>query len=601
LLAAAGGFLLGGLWFGLTRPAETGANAHGATTAPVGTVWTCSMHPQIRQPEPGKCPICGMDLIPVNGSENEADVTGRVELSARAQALARLQTTPVRRIATGGAGLRLLGRIEPNETTLRTVTAWTGGRIDRLHVKTTGERVRSGQVIATLYSPEVFAAHQDLIVAKRQVERMQSAVPSALQAAQQALEASRERLRLLGVPDDEVTRMEGESTPTRAIAIRSPFAGTVMERIATEGAYVATGAPLYKIANLSQLWLQLDAYESDLPRLRVGQTVSIEVAALGPAAFDGKVTFIEPTIDPVKRTARVRVEVQNTDGKLRPGMFAEAVVQSETESDAPAPLVVPASAVLFTGKRSVVYVQVEDGDATSAYEPRTVRLGPRTGASYPVVAGLSEGERVVTRGAFALDADLQIRGGPSMMSSPDDRQSGTWDDAVRLGRADRAKLAPVVEHYLGVQKALAADDLAAARKNARGVVAAARAVEFARTSAAGAVWSDLRTSLLNHAQQLADSDALEHARSEFEGLSMTLVDLVTRLGNPIDEPLALAHCPMAMGSRGASWLQEGKEIHNSYFGASMQSCGEVQNEVEPGAYLPAAKPHDPAAAPSGTP
>lgn len=549
------------------------------------TIWTCSMHPQIRQPEPGQCPICGMDLIPVtSGDDGAASGPNQVVLSERAQALAKLRTAPVRRQADATADLRLLGRFEPNETTLKTVTAWTGGRIDRLHVNVTGERVRAGQVIATLYSPEVFAAHQDLLVAKRQVDRMQSSPEASRQAADAALDAARERLRLLGVPDDELARMEGQDRPTRAVAIRSPFAGTVIERMATEGAYVSTGTPLYRVANLASLWLQLDAYENDLSRISVEQAVRVSVEAIPGEVFEGEVTFIEPTLDPRRRTAKVRVQVDNRDGRLRPGMFAEASVATAEATGQQSPLVVPKTAPLFTGRRAIVYVEVRAGDRV-AYEPRTVRLGPRLGDVYPVVAGLAQGDRVVTRGAFALDADLQIRGGASMMASADDREEGTWDSVIQVSATERRKLAPVVSAYLEVQAALADDSLDRAKASATALTNAVQEIEFERPHEAHAAWSDISSALRRHGQHIAMADSLEGARQGFEALSEAVIQLLSRFGNPTGQALHLAFCPMAAGSDGALWVQEGSEIDNSYFGASMLTCGEVRQEIAPDGYL----------------
>ena len=565
----------------------------------VETTWTCAMHPQIRKSEPGQCPICGMDLIPISsGDDRGARSANRVVLSERAQALAQLRTTQVRRQADAAADLRLLGRFEPNETTLKTVTAWTGGRIDRLHVNVTGERVRSGQVIATLYSPEVFAAHQDLLVAKRQVERMQSSPAASRQAAGAALEAARERLRLLGVPDDQLARMEGQDRPTRAVGIRSPFSGTVIERLATEGAYVSTGTPLYRVANLTSLWLQLDAYENDLSRLSVGQAVRVTVEAIPGEEFEGKVTFIEPTLDPRLRTAKVRVQVDNRDGRLRPGMFAEATVTTRDAAGQPSPLVVPKTAPLFTGRRAIVYVQVRAGDRV-AYEPRTVRLGPRLGDVYPVVAGLSEGDRVVTRGAFALDADLQIRGGASMMASADDREDGAWDSVITLSPAQRRALSPVVSAYLDVQAALADDSLERAQAAAAALAKAVQGVDLKRPNQAQAAWSAISGALRKHSQHVAIADSLEGAREGFEHLSEAVIELLSRFGNPVDHALSLAFCPMATGSDGALWIQQGSEIDNAYFGASMLTCGEIRAEVSPGGYL--AAPSEGSSADRGAP
>ncbi|MEO0326939.1 MAG: efflux RND transporter periplasmic adaptor subunit, partial [Myxococcota bacterium] len=278
--------------------AHSGQGVEDPTQA--GSGWTCAMHPQVRQPEAGACPLCGMDLIPAS-SEAASEGPGRVALSPRAQALARLRVAPVRRRADGASTLRLLGRFETNERSERLVTAWTGGRIERLRVSATGERVRAGQVVATLYSPEVFAAHQDLRVAAQQVARLAGSPEATRRAADGALDAARDRLRLLGVAEGTLERMERAEQPTRSAPVRSPFAGTVMERLVSAGAYVTTGTPLLRVANLRSLWLQLDAYESDLGRLAVGQRVELTVDGLPGETFPGEVSFVDPTLDPVQR------------------------------------------------------------------------------------------------------------------------------------------------------------------------------------------------------------------------------------------------------------------------------------------------------------
>jgi Cu(I)/Ag(I) efflux system membrane fusion protein len=180
---------------------------------------------------------------------------------------------------------------------------------------------------------------------------------------------------------------------------------------------VETGSGLYRVADLSTLWVQLDAYESDLPAMKKGQQVLLGVEALPGERFEGRITFVDPVLDPKTRTARVRIEVKNQDRRLRPGMFVEASVKSDASAKPAqeAPVVVPATAPLFTGRRSVVYVEVQDVDAPT-YEARVVSLGPRMGDLYPVLEGLNDGEKVVVHGAFALDADLQIQGGGSMMN-----------------------------------------------------------------------------------------------------------------------------------------------------------------------------------------
>ncbi len=550
-----------------------------------GTIWTCSMHPQIRRNEPGQCPICGMDLIPAT-TEDQAQLSAdRIQLSERARTLAKIRTQAVSRHSGGGVDVRLLGRVDYDETRLRNVTAWTGGRIDRLHLRTTGERVRRGQVVAALYSPEVYAAHQDLIASVRQVARMRAASEPARLGAEAALDAARQRLFLLGVPEREVQRMEGATRPTRQVRIRSPFAGTVIERVATEGAYVQTGTVLYRVADLSKVWVQLEAYEQDLTSIAVGMSVSLEIEGVSEPVM-GEVTFIDPTLDRARRVARVRVEVDNSTGALRPGVFAQATIESASESDQ-RPLMIPTSAALFTGRRSIVYVELPD-QSRPTYEARVVRLGPRMGDSFPVVAGLADGERVVVHGAFALDADLQIRGGTSMMTQADDSMAGTFDDILEVSDATRRTLAPIVEAYLDMSEALADDAPDRARAAAAAIGAAVEAVQM--DDAAHEAWSPLAHHLTTHAQQGVDAQSIEQLRAALEPLSAQVSALLRQFGNPLETPVRLAHCPMAFDNRGAEWLQRGEAVRNAYFGEMMLSCGEIRSTVPSAGYLGGSAP-----------
>ena len=558
-------FGLGGLLLGpdADRPSD-------AETAHHAQVWTCSMHPQVRQPEPGTCPLCGMDLIPETPAEGAS--TEGVVLSPRAQALARVRTAAVAPDPEAVTRLRLLGEVEPAESTRREVTAWVGGRLDRLLLRETGARVRRGQVVARLYSPEVYTAHQDLLTARDQ--RVRAAEGPAARTAEATLAAARERLRLLGVPEDELAELEAAERPTRSVAIRSPFAGTVLERVATEGAYVNPGTPLYRLADLSRVWVQLDAYAEQLSALSVGQAVSLQSQALPGRVFEGRVAFVEPVLHPTRRTAKVRVEVDTADGALLPGMFARGeVVVGAAEG-----LVVPVTAPLFTGARSVVYVAGE-GDAP-AYAPREVVLGPRRGEVYPVLEGLEAGERVVVQGAFAVDAELQLRGGPSMMTRAGDRTR-----VPRLSVPARTALAPVLEAYLSVQEALADDALPGASEAATELAAAVPAVSLEGDPAAR--WEGLDAALLRSAEAVAQAEDLAEARAYFEHLTAAVKPVLTRLGNPLDRPLRLAFCPMAHDDQGAEWVQAAEDIDNAYFGAEMLACGAFLQTVAPGERLQA--------------
>ena len=566
-----------------SSPDHGASHGHAEDGASKTTIWTCSMHPQIRQPEPGKCPICGMDLIPLAGDGDEPGPK-TVVMSERAKTLAQIGTTAVRRQLMAATDLRLLGRIEPNETAEKNVTAWTGGRIDRLHVKVTGQTVHRGQIVATLYSPEVFSAHQDLLVAKKQVEKMKDSTDAARNAAKRALEASRTRLRLLGVPENELSKLEQQNKPTTKVAIRTPFAGTVTERVATEGAYVSTGALLYSVVNLSSVWVQLDAYESDLPSLSTGQEVEIKVEGLANETFTGEITFIDPTLDPARRVARVRVEVKNRDGRLRPGMFVEAEVKSALKDGTQPPLVVPETAPLFTGHRAVVFVADTTADRPT-YTARTVRLGLKTGTEYPVIAGLAEGERVVTKGAFTLDADLQIRGGESMMTEPDDLQQKEEDNILPVTAAEQKKLAPVLNAYLEVQKQLAADDFEKAKSASDALVKSANKVKLGGAKATSVFWNAHQKNIVMQGKAFATSASIEAARGIFETLSHQIIVLLERIGNPLESSVKLTFCPMAFGSKGAHWIQSGDVVDNPYYGSAMRTCGDIKKTIDAGTHL----------------
>lgn len=545
--------------------------------------WTCSMHPQIRMDHEGQCPICGMDLIPAESADSSAQPSPQtVTLGPRAAALAQIRTSPVARTQPQ-TEVRLLGRVDYDETRLRMVTPWTDGRIDKLRVRVTGTTVRKGQVVAELYSPELYAAMRDLIVAGTQAKRLSAGMHGSGVLAVAGLESAREKLRLLGVSEKELETIESSGKAPKKVSIRSPFSGTVLERNVEEGDYVKSGTALYHIADLSKVWVQIDAYESDLPLLARGNEVVIEIDALPGETLSGEVAFIDPVVDARTRTTRVRVEVPNPTGALRPGMFAEAVVNAGAR-DQGSQLVLPRSAVLFTGRRSVVYVAVPE--QPGAYALREVRLGTRAGPVYTVLSGISEGELVVTHGAFTLDADLQLRGGASMMTLPDDADSerrGLIVDAPTL-----AALRPVLEAYLDAQESLAADDFEQARTALRTLAETANAAKLPAPRATREAWQDVASALSGHGQDAASAEDQAQVRRAFEEVSAAIATLLSRFGNPSDAAIRVAYCPMAFDNAGAQWIQRSETLANPYYGPAMQRCGDVRATVGPGERLPAA-------------
>ena len=412
-LAVVAVFLMGRLSGG---PQAIGEDGHDhASDAAKAEVWTCSMHPQIQLPKAGKCPICFMDLIPVDSNGDDAAGIRELSVSENAARLMEIETVPVERRSVSSE-IRMVGKVAYDETRISYITAWVPGRLDRLFVDYTGVVVNEGDPLVALYSPELLSAQEELLQAIGATRQLDGSDMSIARVSSEAtVDAVRDKLRLWGLSPDQIVKIEERGTAGEHVTIYAPSSGIVVHKNAQEGMYVETGSRIYTIADLSQVWVNLDAYESDLAWLRHGQEVEFTTQAYAGEVFRGTISFIQPVLDEKTRTVTVRVSLSNADGRLKPGMFVRAVVHSTLSSEGELPLVIPATAPLLTGKRAVVYVEVAGKDRPT-YAGRAVVLGPRAGEDYIVTEGLAEGERVVTRGAFKIDAELQIRARPSMMS-----------------------------------------------------------------------------------------------------------------------------------------------------------------------------------------
>jgi Cu(I)/Ag(I) efflux system membrane fusion protein len=360
------------------------------------------MHPQIKMSEPGKCPICGMDLIPLVQSSTTSNDPDAIHLSKEAAQLANVLTSVVTK-QKPVKEVRLYGKIQADERLLQSQVAHVPGRIERLSVNYTGESVTKDQMLAEIYSPELVTAQQELLETVK-----------TKQLQPELYEASKEKLRQWKLTDNQITTIEESGTIQNNIEVLSNTSGVVTARRVNTGDYVSQGTVLFDIADLSRLWVMFDAYESDLQFLHKGEKISFTLQALPGLDYEGNIVFIDPIIDPVTRIAKVRVETGNQSGKLKPEMFATGIVSS-TLDEYHNNFVIPKSAVLWTGKRSVVYVK-KTGSDEFVFKIREVELGPMLGESYVIMNGLSEGEEVVTSGTFSVDAAAQLEGKPSMMN-----------------------------------------------------------------------------------------------------------------------------------------------------------------------------------------
>ncbi|MDR0714731.1 MAG: efflux RND transporter periplasmic adaptor subunit [Bacteroidales bacterium] len=365
-------------------------------------VWTCSMHPQIRQPKPGKCPICAMNLIPLKTAGTMNNHTDAIVLSNEAAALANIMTAtavrsrPVKKTS-------LYGIIRPDEHRLHSLVSHVNGRIEKLAVNFAGETVQKGQVIATVYSPDLQIAQQELLEALK------------LQASQPALlAAAREKLRLWKFTDAQISEMEQTGKVSPLTDILADAGGIVIAKRVEQGSYVVAGSVISELADLSVVWALFDAYETDLPWLQTGNRAEFTTPALPGQTFSGKISFIEPSLDAATRTAKVRVEIANPRLELKPGMYVNVLVQAELKQY-DNKIVIPKTAVMWTGKRSIVYVKLQNSDMPS-FLLREVELGPSLGDAFVVLSGVDEGEEVVVNGVFSIDASAQLEGKRSMMN-----------------------------------------------------------------------------------------------------------------------------------------------------------------------------------------
>jgi membrane fusion protein, copper/silver efflux system len=549
------------------------------------TVWTCSMHPQFKLPEFGQCPICFMDLIPLEEDTNTDLGPTVLQMSASAIALADIRTAQVTRDAAL-VDLRLTGRINTDETRTKTIAARVAGRIDSLFVDFTGTKVREGQPLASLYSPELYAAQAELLAAMDTERRSGDDGPAA-ERATAVTNAVRKRLQLLGLSPEQITAIGTRGQADTHMRIHSPLSGVVVHKNASEGVYVQVGSPLYTVADLTRVWVSLDAHESDLPWLAIGQTVEVQVTALPGRTFDGAITFVDPVLSPRTLTATVRLEVDNADDLLKPGMLVHAKIAASTTRDEELQLTIPDTAPLITGDRAVVYVRLPGFDLPT-FEGRTLILGPRAGSRYIVVEGLSEGDLVVAHGAFKIDSALQIQGRPSMMNqdgggpvpghhhgdlATHDIEPEQTIITLEVPDAFRVQLDDVLAIYLEIQAALADDDDKAAASSVQRAMTAVDAVDMSLAGNSHSQWmkdaADLKAAF---APVIAAKDIVAR-RAPLQTLTDTLWTTLQRWGQGRDETIRLFHCPMAYGDQGGDWIQMGSVTDNPYYGSMMLRCG----------------------------
>jgi len=572
------GLLLGWILFGGTANENTARNH--AETVEKNQMWTCSMHPQIMQPEAGDCPICGMDLIP---AESSADglMADQFKLTENAMALANIETSIVGNRKAENNAITLSGKIVENEEGNAVQVSYFSGRIEQLNVSFTGEEVQKGQLLATIYSPELYAAQQELITA------------TSLKESQPALyKAVRNKLKLWKLSESQINEIEISGKVKENFPVYATVSGTVSEKLVEEGNHIKQGQPLFKIANLSTVWANFDVYENQINRFKKGQEVFVITNAYPNKVFKSKVDFIDPVLDAKTRTVKLRVVLNNKDEVFKPGMFVEGKIKGITSSKEEV-VTIPSSAVLWTGKRSLVYLKANSNEPV--FEMLEITLGNKVGDTYEVVEGLNNGDEIVINGTFTVDAAAQLQGKKSMMNKGNGKTATGYEghlgaeetdfldnknERLNVSKGFQNQLKAVFEEYIKLKDALVKDDSNTVMVVSKSLLNNLSKVDMKLlTDKVGhAHWMSLEKVIKTAATSISKVSNIKGQRNHFKPLSSNMVIALEVFG--VNEKVYHQFCPMADNNKGAYWLSKEENVINPYFGEAMLTCGEVKQVIE---------------------
>ncbi|NDV16892.1 efflux RND transporter periplasmic adaptor subunit [Muricauda sp. TY007] len=551
-----------------SKDASDMSNGHDHSTKDESEMWTCSMHPQIMQPEPGSCPICGMDLIPADNA-GEGLMANQIKMTENAMVLAGVETVMVGSGADSGDHVKVSGKVAINQESDAVQSAYFDGRIERIYVNFEGEAVRKGQKMATIYAPALVSAQQELLTAANLKE-----------SQPQLYKAVRNKLKLWKLSDAQINEIESSGQVLENFPVYANVGGVISEIMVEEGDYIKTGSPLVKVVNLNSVWAIFDAYENQLRLFKEGQTLEVTTKSYPNQTFPAKVSFVAPTLNKDTRTLEVRAELDNKKGLLKPGMFVQAEVEISGSQDEA--LTIPESAVLWTGKRSLVYVQ--PNTSNTVFEMREVELGNLMNGSYVVNAGLTSGDLVVAKGTFTVDAAAQLQGKKSMMNQEGEEMQMGHGGHTKMGstmkmefsKEAETKFSELLEVYLNLKDALVASDQEKTQTLAKSAVGMASNISGLQMDDMGKSHISQLEKQLN---ELATKTSLEGQREVFVPFSENMIQIGQQMQG-LDSKLYVQHCPMANNDKGANWLSLEEEIRNPYYGDAMLTCGSVVGTID---------------------
>jgi membrane fusion protein, copper/silver efflux system len=537
---------------------------HDHATAAAKRVYQCPMHPWIKSDRPGKCTICGMELVAADAAATAAP-EGVVSLTASQITTVGVATTRVSRQPLART-LRVAGRIDDDDTRHRILAARVPGRVEKLFVTFAGQRVEADAPLVTIYSTEMLTAQRVF------VERLKSG-EGATSAADRS--AARERLLELGLTEADIAQLEHTLQPGALLTVRAPMSGTVVTKLVYEGQYVQTSDRLFEIADFSRMWFVFDAYEQDMPWIRVGQPVNITTRAFPGEVITAPIDFIDPNFNETTRTTKVRAVIPNPHAGLGGEMHTlphRVLAEGRVEVDASTVLAAPRSAVLDIGQGSVAYVDL--GNRT--FEQRKLQLGRRGDNLVEILAGLNEGDLVVTNGALLVDAQAQLAQEASShtRTEPDvGRVASPASAAAMRGEGTPPTLNPPTSNPSPKSTVPPIPSepfaqLAAAAIDAAEALAADDFVHYQKLFPAMAAASKTFPSLPG----LELGTDLKSARRSFEPWSTAVADLLKPHRDHLG--LKIFQCPMSPVSHQGRWVQRGQPLKNPFFGSTMADCGE---------------------------
>ncbi|RMH13870.1 MAG: efflux RND transporter periplasmic adaptor subunit, partial [Planctomycetota bacterium] len=564
---------------GLTKTSEPIDQQKDSADEP-GGYYTCGMHPWVILPHEGDCPICHMKLTPLDPDKFTGEVViDPVVVQNIGVRVEEVTQGPLVRT------IRTVGNVDYDETRVRDVNTKFEGWIEKLYVDYVGAPVNEGEPLFDIYSPALYQAQEEYLLAVRAQRQRSLNNPGG--TAIDLVESARTKLELFDVTDEQIDQLERTGKPSRTLKVLSPHTGVVIAKHANEGMNVTPGMQVFRIADLSRVWVHVTVYESQIPYVSVGQKAVMTLPYIPGQEFAGRVVYIYPYVDTATREVQVRLEFENQGGLLKPGMFATVELQSELRKSA---VLAPRSAVISTGERNVAFVSLGQGK----FEPRTVELGVETGDGLvEVLSGLTPGELVVTSGQFLLDSESRVREALAKMirgnlASEQQAQVAVSNqtELASLPEALQHALAEALTAYFAIGDQLASD-------STQSLAEPARALAKALDAAIGTPIPDDEHFWHRHTEaatargaalELVSLNAIDDVREKYAILSVAMDTLIRATGVPpaINDPVESLHCPMFReGQGGAIWLQPAGAVRNPFFGSTMLKCFDKREGLPP--------------------